>query len=422
MTGQANSRRVRVAFVGSSSVSAGSPLPAALAEELGLGAGEWAAVGRVGSRLAQWFSGVPSDVEPAAIVVLLTGNDDHPRSDQVTAVDAALRRSARTVVWLPPIPYPAGSRCVGRDDRMRTALAQASVARVTSHVRLERSHFGRDLVHLTRAGYRAYATQVGAALRQQLGVRQPAQTVWSSSTIGTLVTGNGARLPMTSTDALWMARALAGEGGGDADAWAITSSMLRRWAMLWDRGQRSFGSITDLIVGRFRSSTPYDGDRGDVELRGYSQPVSVQWRDTGGPRAERRRRIRSLAWDQIESSRRQVVLRLMTGRAPLTARTAVHFAVRSLVESGMRRNADWQIVPVPGASGVFVSTEASRRMREPHVVGADQAPPESSPLSNVRDIVPRVASDVPLPVIVAGAALAAGTIALALTITAGSSS
>lgn len=441
-----NHSRVRVAFAGSSSVSLSSPLPAALAAELGLARHEWIALGRVSARLSDWTTPAwPAGLTAEAVVVLLTGNDARPSHDKVSAVDRALRAHAPIVVWLPPLPYPADSRVAGRDRRMHDALAQARVARVTTPVRLESRQWARDRAHLTRAGYEAYARQVAPALRAALGVRQPAPAsvpavaaptpastssapasnappgpagepiAWGGSLMGTLVTAGGARLPLTSLDALWMARALAGEGGGETDAYAITSTLLRRWAMLWDGGTRSFRTLTDLVVGRFRGASPYDGDTGEVQLRGYSQPVAVQWRMTGGERAERRRRIRSLAWDAIEPWRRYAVLRLFTGRAPLTARGAVHFAVRSLVEQGLARNPGWRVVSLPGAAGVFVSVLASRSRREPHVIGADQVA-TPTPLEAARDAVARVldrGAGAPVPVLVLGAAaIAAGAIAL----------
>lgn len=439
-----NLSHVRVAFAGSSSVALGSPLPPALAVELGMNGNEWIALGRRSARLRDWTRPVwpdwPAGLEADAIVVLLTGNDSHPSADEVTEVDRALRGRAPIVVWLPPLPYPSDSSVAGRDRRMRAALAEARVARVTTTVVLEAEHWGRDRAHLTAAGYRAYARQVAPALREALGPRSappvlsptpadaptpaaapprpdaaPVVVVPSSpapsslpgpsgSAIGTLVTVRGTRLSLTSTDALWMARALAGEGGGEADAYAVTSTMLRRWAMLWDGGTRSFGSLTDLVVGRFRGASPYDGDTGEVALRGYSQPVAVQWRTQTGDRAERRRRIRSLAWDAIESWRRQAVLRLFTGRAALTAPSAVHFADRAVVEAGLRRNPGWRIVAVPGGANVFVSVSGSRG-REPHVIGADQSA-APTPLEALRAAVDRGVRS-PVPALAVGAAVAA---------------
>jgi hypothetical protein len=450
LTNTTTARRVRVAFVGSSSIAPGTVLAGALAGELGLGEGDWITLGRGSTRLSHWARPEwPADLHAQTIVVLLTGNDTRPTAAAVTAVDRALRAIAPVVVWLPPLPYPAASRVAGADQRMRAAQAEAGVARIATNVRLQASHWAG--VHLTPAGYRAYASQVGPTLRAALAPilamqhslvqrvpeeqapqprererapeaqREGGPPAPSSSLVGTLVTTRGERLPLTSTDALWMARALAGEGGGEVDAYAITSTMLRRWAGLRDAGQRRFGSLTDLVVGRFRSSTPYEGDSGEVELRGYCQPVSVQWRNTGGPRADRRRRIRSLGWDAVEPYRRQAVLRMFTGRAPLTAPASVHFAVRSLVEQGMARNPDWRIVSTPGAQGVFVSTANSRARGEPRILGADQAIAPAmidrlparvaAPLERARVAIDRIGVDRPVlsvaPLIAIGAAIAA---------------
>ena len=395
----------RVVFCGSSSVEPTSPLPPALAAELGL-AGDWRALGVRSSRLRDWTTPPwPAGLTADAIVVLLTGNDAHPRADAVARVDQALHRHAPVVVWLPPLPYPSDSRVAGQDQRMRAALAEAHVARVATSVRLASSDWGHDRVHLTRGGYRSYAHQVAPALRAALAVRQPAERP-ASANLGTLVTPGGAHLPLTSTDALWMARAVSGEGGGEADAQAITSTMLRRLALLWDSGNRHFHSLADLVVGRFQGPTPYDGDSGVVALRGYSQPVAVQWRSERGAHAAHRREIRTLSWDAIEPWRRQAVLRLMTGRAAFTAPAAVHFAAPSLVESRLRENSDWQGVSVPGAVNAFASTGASRGAGEPHVIGADQAP---TLVEEVRDALARVGGQArhsPAPALLIGAAVA----------------
>ena len=427
---------LRVAFTGSSSMESTAPLPALLAGELGLGEGEWIALGVRGSGLAHWGRPAtwPSDLRPEAIVMLLPGaNDGAPSAERVTAADRALRAHAPVVIWLPPFPYPEGSRVRGHDARMREALAAARVVRVELPIRLSASAWAADRVHLTRAGYRAYAAEVAPSLAQALALRAPSMPaimppastpapaitppspalVRPGTQIGTLITGRGAHLPLTSTDALWMARALTGEGGREPDALAITSTMLRRWALLWDASQRTFRTLTDLVVGRLRGATPYDGDEGEVELRGYSQPGAVQWRTQGSADARgRRARIRSLAWDAIDPVRRQAILRLFTGRAALTAQTAVHFAERSLVERRLREHTDWQIVPVPGALNVFVSAPQSRSMREPRVLGADPwlAPPPSPGVAIALPARPASTSTA----VIAGAAAAAIAAALLL--------
>lgn len=349
-----------VAFAGSSAVEPTSPLPAALAAELDLRPSQWVALGIRGSRLARWTRpSLPSDLR--AIVVLLTANDPHPTAAEVREVDAALRAFAPAVVWLPPMPYPADSRAAGRDARMRAALAGAGVAWVDRPIRLEPGAWAPDRVHLTRAGYRAYARQVGAELDARLSL--------SLGRIGHVQTGRGQRLPLTSLDAVWVARAVVGEGGTEVDARAIASTMVRRWALLRDSDPDSpFRSLADLVVGRFAGDDPYEGEGREVVLRGYSQPVAVQWRD---PEVERRRRVRELPWESIEPWRRTAVLRVLTGRAPLSAPDAVHFAAPEVVAEGLRRHADWQRVSVGGARNAFVSTAASRAVSEPIMVGAD---------------------------------------------------
>lgn len=347
-----------VAIVGSSAVEPGSPLPGALAAELQLRSSQWVALGIRGSRLAQWTRPtLPAGLR--AIVVLLTANDPHPTAAAIREVDAALMASAPVVVWLPPLPYPAGSRVAGRDLRMRRALAEAGVAWVDRTIAIEPAQWAADRVHLTGSGYRAYARQVGDELTARLSL--------PLGRIGYVRTGRGLLLPLTSLDAVWLARALVGEGGTEADAFAIASTMVRRWALLRDADAASpFRTLTDLVVGRFVGSDPYDGEGREVQVRGYSQPVAVQWRD---PSVARRRHVRELPWEAIDTWRRGAVLRVLTGGVPLVAPTAVHFAAPDVVAAGLARHADWRRVPVAGARNAFVSVAASRHSVEPVVIG-----------------------------------------------------
>ncbi len=342
----------------------GSPLPAALAAELGLRDEEWVALGIRGSRLARWTRpSLPSGLR--AIVVLLTANDPNPTARTVLEVDAALRAFVPAVVWLPPPPYPAGSPVHGRDRLMRAALTRAGVAWIDRSLRFEPAEWAPDQVHLTLAGYRAYARQVAPELWARLDR--------ALGRVGRLLTPRGLRLPLSSLDAVWLARAVVGEGGTEVDAAAIASTMVRRWALLRDTNPRSpFRTLTDLVVGRFAGPDPYEGAGREVSVRGYSQPVAVQWR-TG--EVARRRRVRELAWDAIELSKRRAVLGVLTGARALTAPAAVHFAAPAVVTERLPHHEGWRRVPVHGASNVFVSTAASRRVSEPLVVGI--APPSS---------------------------------------------
>lgn len=375
----------RVAFVGSSAVEPGSLLPGAIARELGLLRPDWETFGVRGSRIAQWTD---PELPPGlrALVVLLTANDPRPQASDIRAVDAALRRFAPLVVWLPPMPYVVTSRVAGRNLLMRAALAASGVSWVDVPVVLEPRHWAPDEVHLTRAGYGEYARQVSPMLWGRLAGRpspraRPSTPAAAGTSIGQVLTSGGLRLTVTSEDALWLARACAGEGGGEADARAVTSTMVRRWTMLRDASSRSpFHTLSDLVVGRFVGDWPYEGEGRAVELRGYSQPVSVQYRGPGS-RAARRLRYRTMGWVDISLWRRTAVLRVLTGRAALTARSSVHFAARALVERRLPEHPDWGVVSVPGASNVYVSTGHSRSYRDPVVFGADgrRAPRLSSP-------------------------------------------
>lgn len=365
-----------VAFAGSSGVEPVSALPAALAAELGLRRSQWVALGVRGSRLAQWTRAeLPAGLR--AVVVLLTANDARPTAERVREVDARLRRFCPVVVWLPPLPYPAGSRAEGRDALMREALAGAGVVWVERAIRIEPEEWSADRVHPTVAGFRSYARQVGPALRGRLheALASAAAPAGVAGEIGRVRTARGRWLPLTSVDAVWLARAIVGEGGTEADALAIASTMVRRWAVLRDADASSpFGALTDLVVGRFAGADPYDGAGAgrEVALRGYSQPVAVQWRDVDDhERAERRRRVRELPWDAIEEWRRLAVLRVLTGRIPLAAPAAVHFAAPAVVAAGLERHEDWRRVHVDGARNEFVSVAASRGAAEPVVIGTD---------------------------------------------------
>ena len=123
---------------------------------------------------------------------------------------------------------------------------------------------------------------------------------------------------------------------------------------------------------------PYEGEGREVVLRGYSQPVAVQWRD---PSVERRRRVRELPWESIEPWRRTAVLRVLTGRAPLLAPAAVHSAAPEVVAERLERRDGWRRMPVEGARNAFVSTVASRRHGEPIVMGADGVSTPARPRS-----------------------------------------
>ena len=363
-----------IVFAGSSSVEPSSPLPGALAAELALRPSQWVARGIRGSRLAQWTRpSLPSALR--AIVVLLTANDPHPTAAEVREVDAALRAFAPIVVWLPPLPYPERSRAAGRDAVMRAALAVAGVVWVDRPIRIEPARWAPDRVHLTAAGYRDYARQVGAELAVRLSI--------ALDRIGYVRTERH-RLPLSSIDAVWLARAIVGEGGAEADAFAIASTMVRRWALLRDADASSpFRTLSDLVVGRFAGADPYDGDGREVVLRGYSQPVAVQWRNSSDAVADaRRRRIRELPWDAIEPWRRSAVLQVLTGRLALAARPAVHFAAPDIVAAGLAQHDDWRRVIVEGSQNEFVSTASSRRAAEPAVVGADGAGGAHAPGSN----------------------------------------
>lgn len=163
------------------------------------------------------------------------------------------------------------------------------------------------------------------------------------------------RYTLTATDLLWAARAAACEAGGRADG---TAAVLWTWASL------------------FASSSRFDTFAGLV--RAHSQPVNDVWRATGqacaqggswGARAPsnwfgeeecsperlaRRESCRSLTWEQIHPTVRDVVERFGAGKLPNPLPRAVDFAAKSV-----RPKAGLAVVKRIGAN-VFYTTADSR--------------------------------------------------------------
>ena len=231
----------------------------------------------------------------------------------------------------------------------------------------------------------------------------------SGAAIGTLH-GERCSVVLTMDDALWTARAVHGEASSNAagranEHRAIVSVWLRRWAKVNDRRIKGgeaplWPSFTDLV-------------------RAHSQPVNPRWSDdprtaeVDGDLARanpsratpaqlaRRQRIQSLDWESIPLPVRRIVLALLSGADPLTARPAIDFAAPTLWE---RYGARWSTREerertLPGAvrakdaarssprgdeyirvpdvdrgGNVFITDRTGRAGREPYVSGEGAAP------------------------------------------------
>lgn len=201
------------------------------------------------------------------------------------------------------------------------------------------------------------------------------------------VTIGGRSKVITQEDCLWLARALTGEAGDDAqDAHACASVLLRRWA------QRGGASFT-------------------LHIRAFSQPVNPRWA-AGGDLAranpshatpeqlERRARTSALRWDQTSQAARSAIARVLAN--DLALRGAVDWGAPSLYlphgldvssESARLRTAHVAVARREGARGrpapqyehlagarprgnVFSSDATSRQAGEP-VVSVEGSAPSS---------------------------------------------
>jgi hypothetical protein len=130
-------------------------------------------------------------------------------------------------------------------------------------------------------------------------------------TIGSIVTRDGDRVPLTSSDLLWAARMLVGESTSaararDAEAAAILWTMATRLMRRRQSGNHDLRSFTEMIRGRPGANVP-----------GYSQPIAWQWSRTGWcapggrhagepacseDRLRRRESVSRMQWSDIEAA------------------------------------------------------------------------------------------------------------------------
>lgn len=167
---------------------------------------------------------------------------------------------------------------------------------------------------------------------------------------GSIKTTGGRIIRFSGHDATVAARMIVGEGETNTEgAKTVLACMLRRLALV-----DAWPTLAALLQG-----TPSNP-------RGYSQPISLYWRNRGTTeRKARRARIASLSPVDIKNSSPHVwpvVLRMLLIGGPLPDGAAIHFADGPTSENSINRNAagGWQREP-SDARNVMVSTSASRR-------------------------------------------------------------
>lgn len=168
---------------------------------------------------------------------------------------------------------------------------------------------------------------------------------------------DGSVFRTTPMDALWLARALDGEGG---DEKAVATTLLQRWVMLGGNERMTFGQL----------------------VQAYAQPVNINWGTEGRhcqpggighgtPACEarvtaRRDQRRVKTWDEIrDEAKDATVWALYSDEASDYLPQSVHFATEDLVAAKLRsteaRRDGWQVIEGLQPDGhSYVSTTASR--------------------------------------------------------------
>lgn len=146
-----------VALLGSSSLAAGAPLPAALASAWEC---EVRADGRVGWSPARWSAELEADgsalealTDGASVLVVYLPANGAPSSAAVERLDNLLRsRVAVPVVWLRAPPFPASSPHAGRIERWDAAIVEAGVVTLGRAPPLRSQDVRADGLHLQPSG------------------------------------------------------------------------------------------------------------------------------------------------------------------------------------------------------------------------------------------------------------------------------
>lgn len=175
---------------------------------------------------------------------------------------------------------------------------------------------------------------------------------------------------ITTSDALWLGRALYGEGGraDRAERLALASTMLRGWLL---SGQPSFGTW----------------------LRGFSQPINPRWLPgaelwnahvaalargerrgqegaTSAAAGARRRAIQALGWSDLPADLRADVVGILTGRLPLVAGKASNFAGPNLYRGQWGLDTSSEAKRLATAPAAVRARETARRQVAPEYVHA----------------------------------------------------
>lgn len=155
---------------------------------------------------------------------------------------------------------------------------------------------------------------------------------------GTIVSKGGWSYQITPDDVLWAARMAACEGGGPKDPAGALWAMTQLFSPAAQRGK--YGRVRYTSLGSL--------------LRAYSQCINPSWArgghfcGSGGKyagtdrcsdsRLERRRRFRTMRWEQVPADARAVTMAWATARLPNPVPRAVEFADKTVSEGFLRRN------------------------------------------------------------------------------------
>lgn len=161
---------------------------------------------------------------------------------------------------------------------------------------------------------------------------------------------------VTPRDALWLARALDGEGG---DERAVAATLVQRWILLGGAERMSLGDMVQAYCQAISPLWLADGARCRPGGIGHGTPACAPERTASRARRRARR------WDDIrQEARDATVWALYTEELPDYLPTSVHYATRELVARKMRsrqaREEGWQAVEGPPDGHTYLSTTDSR--------------------------------------------------------------
>lgn len=169
---------------------------------------------------------------------------------------------------------------------------------------------------------------------------------------------DGSRHETNATDALWLARALDGEGG---DERAVAATLLQRWVML---GGSRWGTLGELAQLYCQAISPGWLAQGQHCRPGGVGHGTSACSEQATARREARRRKR---WADIRQDARDAAIwALYSDAAGSYLPASVHYATRELVARKMggatATREGWEVIARPGIQDghSYVSTTASR--------------------------------------------------------------